>query len=121
MEKIKAYNKAIDLAVYFDKVVMNFSKYHKYSIGIDMKRLAQDIACDIQEAIETNNKLPVEKIKRLTTLVNICNLTKGFKNQNSAGYATKLIAELLKQIHLANARAGQAQNCQRQTLASVAC
>ena len=39
---MKAYNKAVDLAVYFDKIVVHFSKYHKYGIGIDMKKLSQD-------------------------------------------------------------------------------
>jgi hypothetical protein len=121
MEKMKAYNKAVDLAVYFDKIVVHFSKYHKYGIGMDMKKLSQEIAQDIFEEIELNKNLSVVKIKRLSVLVNICNSVQGFKNKSSAGYSLKLIAELLKQINLANAGAGQAQNFRGGTLKSVVC
>jgi hypothetical protein len=122
MEKMKAYNKAVDLAVYFDKIVMNFSRYHKYGIGIDMKKLSQEIAQDIFEKIELNEKLSCEKIRRLSVLVNICNLSKGFKNKSSSGYSLKLIAELLKQINLANARAQASPDFSREdSLKSVVC
>lgn len=110
LEAMKAYNKAVDLAVYFDKIVMKFTRYHKYGIGIDMKRKAQEIACNISDSIESKSIISNKNLRQLSTLVKISSEIKAFPNKNSPGFAIKLISELLKQINLANAGAGQVQN-----------
>ena len=36
-EHLPIYNAAYDLCLYFEQVVRNFSRYHKYSIGQDLR------------------------------------------------------------------------------------
>jgi len=35
-EHLPIYKKAMDLAIYFEKIVRNFSRYHKYTLGSDI-------------------------------------------------------------------------------------
>lgn len=39
-EHLPIYKQALDLAVYLEKTVSGFSRYHKYSLGMDLRRLA---------------------------------------------------------------------------------
>lgn len=36
-EHLPIYKKAYDLALYFEKIVRNFSRYHKYTLGTEMR------------------------------------------------------------------------------------
>ncbi len=40
-ENLPIYKKLIELAVYVENVVRNFSRYHKYTIGTDMRDLSK--------------------------------------------------------------------------------
>ncbi len=37
------YKKAMDVAVYFEKIVKNFSRYNKYTLGSELRKLSRDI------------------------------------------------------------------------------
>jgi hypothetical protein len=36
-EHLPIYKKAMDLTIYFEKVVRNFSRYHKYTLGSELR------------------------------------------------------------------------------------
>ncbi len=38
-EHLPIYKKAMDLSIYFEKIVRNFSRYHKYTLGSETARL----------------------------------------------------------------------------------
>lgn len=40
-EHLPIYKQALDLAVYLEKVVSGFSRYHKYSLGADLRKIAR--------------------------------------------------------------------------------
>lgn len=42
-EHLPIYKKAMDLAVYFEKVVRNFSRYHKYTLGSELRAKSWDL------------------------------------------------------------------------------
>ena len=36
-EHLPIYKKAMDLTIYFEKIVRNFSRYHKYTLGTELR------------------------------------------------------------------------------------
>jgi hypothetical protein len=36
-EHLPIYKKAMDVAVYFEKIVKNFSRYNKYTLGSELR------------------------------------------------------------------------------------
>ena len=41
-EHLPIYKKAYDLTLYFEKVVRNFSRYHKYTVGAELRQLSRE-------------------------------------------------------------------------------
>ena len=39
-EHLPIFKKAYDLTLYFEKIVRNFSRYHKYSVGAELRQLS---------------------------------------------------------------------------------
>lgn len=42
-EHLPIYKKAYDLTLYFEKIVRNFSRYDKYTIGADLRQLSREV------------------------------------------------------------------------------
>jgi hypothetical protein len=42
-EHLPIYRKAFDLTIFLENAVRNFSRYHKYSIGADLRNLSRQI------------------------------------------------------------------------------
>ena len=42
-EHLPICKSAYDLCLYFEKIVINFSRYHKYSIGSDLRDVAREV------------------------------------------------------------------------------
>jgi hypothetical protein len=92
----------MEMGVYLDTVVRNFSRYHKYTIGQDLRDLSRNI---IKLIIRANSS--VHKTESLFDLVQHCEMlktmlffakeTKAFQNFNSFQYATGLAVLLCKQ------------------------
>jgi hypothetical protein len=49
-EHLPIYKKAMELALYFEQIVRNFSRYNKYTIGSDLRNKSREIACHIMRA-----------------------------------------------------------------------
>jgi hypothetical protein len=53
-EHLPIYKQALDLAVYLEKAVSGFSRYHKYSLGADLRKIARhNITLIVQANSET--------------------------------------------------------------------
>jgi len=101
-ENLTIYKKALDLAVYFEKIVANFSKYHKYTVGSDLRSISKEILLLIAKANALKDKTPVllklrEKIEELKILINICKELKAFRSLKSFEYAIKGAVNIAKQ------------------------
>jgi hypothetical protein len=44
------YKKAFDLCIYFEKIVKNFSRYNKYTLGADLRNKSRAICVCIAKA-----------------------------------------------------------------------
>jgi hypothetical protein len=53
------YKKAFDLALYFETIVKNFSRYNKYTIGTDLRNKSREICVCIAKANSLTNKKDV--------------------------------------------------------------
>jgi len=58
-EHLPIYRAAFDLAVHIEKVVRNFSRYHKYTLGTELRDCSRSI---LKKIIEANNNREREPI-----------------------------------------------------------
>ena len=42
-EHLPIYQKAMEMAVYFEKIVRNFSRYNKYTLGSELRAVSRVI------------------------------------------------------------------------------
>ena len=70
-EHLPIYKKAMELSVYLQNTVRNFSRYNKYSVGADLRELSRSILLLIIRANSTR-----DKEKPLTELVERCEMLK---------------------------------------------
>ena len=52
------YKKAMDLKVFFEKIVRNSSRYNKYTLGSELREKSRQIVELIIKANSTKEKLP---------------------------------------------------------------
>ena len=92
----------MDLTIYFEKIVTNFSRYHKYTLGSELREKSRDIVALIIKANSTVEKLGLllelrERLEGLNVLLRICKEVRAFNSFNSYVYASNLVVELSRQ------------------------
>ncbi|MGD0587061.1 MAG: four helix bundle protein, partial [Oryzomonas sp.] len=83
-EHLPIYRSAMKLAVHLENVVRGFPRYTKYTLGSDMRVLAQQIVGLIISANGEQDKLSTlldlrTHVERLLVQARICQETNGFK------------------------------------------
>ena len=101
-EHLPIYKKAMDLTIYFEKIVRNFSRYHKYTLGSELREKSREIVELIIKANSTKERLPLllemrQRLEGLKVLIRICKEVKGFHNFNSFVYSSNLVVDLSRQ------------------------
>ncbi len=101
-EHLPIYKKAMELGVYLDGVVRNFSRYHKYTTGKDLRDLSRDIIKSIIRANSTVDKAEplsdlVQHCEMLKTMLFYAKEVKAFSNFTSFQHASGLAVLLCKQ------------------------
>jgi len=51
-EHLPIYKAALDLTVHFEKLVAGFSRYHKYTLGTELRQGSRAV---LQQVLRTNN------------------------------------------------------------------
>jgi hypothetical protein len=97
-EHLPIYKKAFDLAVYFDNVVRNFSRYHKYQIGAELRQQSREVLRQIIRANNAVEKAPhLEKLRELLEdlkiTVRLAKEAKAFANFNSFEYSINQVVD----------------------------
>ncbi len=54
-----ANSNAMEMAVYFEKIVRNFSRYNKYTLGSELRKKSREIVALIIKANSAREKLPL--------------------------------------------------------------
>ncbi len=101
-EHLPIYKAAMELAVYFEKIVRNFSRYNKYTIGAELRNRSRQIACHVMRANSLEDKKGslrelVAMIEELKVVIRLTKESRAFYNFNSYTYSSKLTATLSKQ------------------------
>lgn len=101
-EHLPIYKSAYDLCLYFEQVVRNFSRYHKYSIGADLRDSARKVLKLVVRANSRRDKEQTllelrEELEELKVLLRLCHDAKAFPNFNSFEHAIGLVTEIAKQ------------------------
>jgi len=58
-EHLPIYKAAMDLTVYIETIVRNFSRYHKYTLGSELRQQSRELVTLIIRANSRSDKLPV--------------------------------------------------------------
>jgi len=101
-ENLPIYRKGLELSIYLETVVRNFSRYNKYTLGERMRTLALDIvtmtirANSERDRVKTLEELRV-KIEELKTVFHVAKEVKAFPNFNTFAHGTKLLVDLGRQ------------------------
>ncbi len=116
-EHLPIYNRSYDLCVYLEQVVRNFSRYHKYSLGADLREGARRVLKLIVRANSQRDKVPVllelrGTLEELKVLLRLCQDVKAFPNFNSFAHAIAQVVDIAKQNEgwLRSQRQGLGQN-----------
>ncbi len=101
-EHLPIYKKALETAVYFEKVVAGFSRYHKYTLGTDLRNKSREIIGLIVKANSTQNKLPIlhdlrDQLEALIILIRMSKEVKAFKSFKSFQFAVKEVVSVSRQ------------------------
>ncbi|MBI4738701.1 four helix bundle protein [Candidatus Woesearchaeota archaeon] len=86
----------MDLTIYFEEIVRHFSRYHKYTLGTELREKSREIVGLIIKANSTVERLALllelrERLEGLKVLVRICKEVKAFHNFNSFEYAITML------------------------------
>lgn len=101
-ENLPIYKKALDLTVYFEKIVKNFSRYHKYTVGTELRNLSREILSLIVKANSSyDKKEPLvkvrEKLEDLKISIKICKEINAFRTFKSFEYSIRSVINIAKQ------------------------
>ena len=101
-EHLPIYKKALDITIYFEKIVRNFSRYHKYTLGTELRDKSREIVALIIRANSTKERLPLllelrQRLEVLQVLIRICKEVRAFHRLNAFAHASHLVIELSRQ------------------------
>ena len=87
-EHLPIYKTAMDLTVSLEQVVRNFSRYHKYTLGSDLRQQGRELVTVIIRANSRREKVPV--------LLRIGQEVRAFQSVASYGRAAELVVKFLR-------------------------
>ena len=101
-ENLPVYKKALDLAVYFEKLIRNFEKYHKYTIGSELRNLSRRILVLVAKANTAAGRREclaeaLDKLEELKINIHVAQEVKAFRSFKNFEVALRSVVEVSKQ------------------------
>ncbi len=101
-EHLPIYKQAMDIVVYFEKTVAGFSRYHKYTLGTELRNQSKKIVVQIIKSNQTTNKQMLllelrQMLEELLLLVRVAKEVKAFKSFNSWHFCIEQITQVSRQ------------------------
>ena len=101
-EHLPIYKQALDVAVHFEKVVAGFSRYHKYTLGADLRNQSRAVVGVIIRANATREKAPVLLelrgcLDELLLLIRLAKEVKAFKSFEAYQFALEQVVSVCRQ------------------------
>ena len=101
-ENLRVYKKSLELVTYLEDTVRSFDRYHKYTVGTDLRNTAREVLMLVAKANTKARRKEcleqaIEKVEELKILVNVCKEIKAFRSFKSFELSTRLIVDISKQ------------------------
>jgi hypothetical protein len=101
-EHLPIYRAAFDLAVHMEKTVKSFSRYHKYTLGTELRNQSRLILSRIIEANSSRERLPLlcklrDDVEWFKVLARLCQESGGFACTRSYLHVAELAVGIAKQ------------------------
>lgn len=101
-EHLPIYRQAFDLAVHIEKIVRHFDRYHKYTLGSELRAQSRAVLGQVIAANTADDKTPLlltlrQELERFKVLVRLCHESGGFQNVKSYLFIAEQIVALAKQ------------------------
>ena len=101
-EHLPIYRESFKFLIYCESIVKNFSKYHKYSHGADLRDTARQAVKLVIRANNSQLKTPVLEELRITLeeiklIIRICKEVKAFNNFKSFETAINQVTNMCRQ------------------------
>jgi hypothetical protein len=101
-EHLPIYKQALDVAVHFEHVVAGFSRYHKYTLGTELRQQSRAVVAAIVKANAATDKrvhlLALrERLDELLITVRIAKEARAFKRFAAFEHAIGLIIQICRQ------------------------
>ena len=91
---VPIYKQALDVAVYFERAVAGFSRYHKYTLGTELRNQSREIVGRVIRANSARDKQPEllmlrERLEALLVTMRIAKEVQAFKRLVETNPATE--------------------------------
>jgi len=101
-DHLPIYRDAYDLSLHIEKIVRNFSRYHKYTLGTELRIKTWNILEKIIEANNSKHKKEHllelrQKLETLKVLTRLCHDSGSFSSTKSYLHVAERITVLAKQ------------------------
>ena len=101
-DHLPIYRAAFDLAVHVEKLVRGFTRYHKYSLGAELRDGTRGILERILDANQAADRTPLlaqlrGDLERLKVLTRLCYESGGFASTRSYLYVAEQVVGISKQ------------------------
>ena len=101
-EHLPIYQASYDLCLYLEQVVRSFSRYHKYTLGADLRDGARRVLKLVVRANTQRDKTAVllevrEEVEQLKVVLRLCQDVKAFQSFNAFAHAIEQVVSIAKQ------------------------
>ena len=101
-DNLPIFKSALDLVVYMETIVKSFDKYHKYTLGEDLRQQSKEILFLIQRANMSENRreelvLLRNKCEEVKMLIRVTHELKIFAGFKQFEHSAKLSHEVCRQ------------------------
>ncbi len=101
-EHLPIYKAALDAAVHFEKVVAGFSRYHKYTLGTELRNASREAVEQVIRANAARNRAPElirlrDQLERVLVLLRLAKEVKAFKSFQAYQHAAELVVTVCRQ------------------------
>ncbi len=101
-EHLPIYKASLDLAVHFEKVVAGFSRYHKYTLGADLRNQSRAVVTQVIQANHSPQKYTElvqlrARLEELLLLTRIGKEVQAFKSFKAFKYIIEKLVSISRQ------------------------
>lgn len=101
-EHLPIYKQALDVAVHFERVVAGFSRYHKYTLGTELRNKSREVVALVVKANSARDKPPHlvqlrEALDELLILMRLAKEMRAFRSFDSFQYAIEQVVSVCRQ------------------------